>query len=98
VPSARRNLRRAGEKIAHGDGGSCRTAGFPDVLERSAIHANGYPRERCGFPSHHFEAADRRNARQRLPAETKGTNGLEILDGLDLAGGMPFQRQEGIVG
>ena len=85
------------EQVAHRNRGAAAQRRF---LTAQHLAAGDFDRRTGGFffrAGFEQQARNRRDGRQRLAAKTQGRDRQQILDVAQLAGGVAFKRQQGIV-
>ena len=90
--------RQAAEKMADADIGADRTAAFAHLLHCAILDQHLGAGGGAGLPGLQVEPAHRGNARDGLPPESHRRDPLDVLGRPDLAGGMRFQAEDGVVG
>ena len=87
------------EQLPHLHAGAGGAAGGFDFENGAAIDQNlrALGRDVVAFAGGEGEAADAGDARDGLAAEPHGGDGGEILGALDLAGGVAFEREQGVI-
>src|SRR5437763_5883409 len=74
-----------------------RFAAVAHRLDPPAVYQNFCAGDRDGLASAQPEARNARDARQRFAPKTKRADSGEISRGSDFAGGVPFERKQGII-